>query len=684
MKKKRNFIQRVRNGSIRIKLPLLISLLVVIVTAALSWSMYSRGSSLLVEESKDEINANADRISEGLWTASQMQIQAAYLISSESGFQKLLELREAGTLPEDSFFSGQNPYFNSSNEKLAATLKQTAGNQTLLVFDKQGTIVASSNAGIVGESRADREYFQKALAGQSFISDAITSQSTGQLIIAFAQPIKDKAGQVLGVYASTVDSSFFLPKMGDININDEGNIQIISRGGTLLYDSRNPEKFGTKLEGIDKLLQLKADDSVVPGQLDQNGEYSRYDKIPGSDWIVNVTDSYKDIEKPVRDLFNNIIWIAVLAIVVAIVLGLLISRMITRPLVQLNGLFKQLAAGDLRVKASDKYASEFHDLADSFNQMVKQENELITNMNSTILVLGESSQTLDSTSKFTVQSISETTSTSGEIARAMASQANDTELIVDKFVSFGEKFTAMSGKAQSVHERADNIVSVLQESSQVMEQLAVVNDKNEDEVRKISSITLKLQESSDNISQITAAINSIAAQTNLLALNASIEAARAGEDGRGFAVVASEIRKLAEQSSGQADEIQQIIEQNLQYVSENNQSVEDIKSISAEQDEYVNKAKQAFEDVLHHIGDITNHIKDMLGDLALLQSSKDEMMDSAQSLSASGEEVSASAEEVTATMNEQAARVQQLTGMVETITLLTSELAESSAKFILK
>ncbi|VXC34860.1 methyl-accepting chemotaxis protein [Sphingomonas sp. 8AM] len=85
-------------------------------------------------------------------------------------------------------------------------------------------------------------------------------------------------------------------------------------------------------------------------------------------------------------------------------------------------------------------------------------------------------------------------------------------------------------------------------------------------VREAVAAMGRLEQASNEISEIIAVIDGIAFQTNLLALNAGVEAARAGDAGKGFAVVASEVRALAGRCSDAATDVRQRIVLSSQQV----------------------------------------------------------------------------------------------------------------------
>lgn len=670
-----------KDVSLRVKLPLFISLLVAIMFAGTGAIVYQINSNLLLKESKETLKSNGFLVGDSLFSSILSEKQNVALASTHNTFVELLELRNSKELSDVEFFSKDNEILQKANSILALNFERTKGVDSFQVIDKNGIIVAANSEDTLKGDRSDREYFKETMKGESYVSDALTSKSSGKMIIPFTEPIKDKHGSVIGILNATVDATFFVDKFQRIDV--DGELMVMSRSGIVLYSSVDKSMVGKKfeLEGIDEFLKKRAVDVPITGEMDSVDSYVSYTKIPDADFTVSLSETYDVINEPVKDMLQKLVVIVLIAMLIAIAVGFIISRSITKPITKLTDLFKKMSDGDLTVVADGKYKSEFKDLADSFNVMANNSKILIASMNQSIGVLNVSTNELDSSAKQTAVSISETTTTSTEIARAMETQSKDTEQIVDKFHGFGNNFASLGEVTALIKQEAEKIVEIFHNSRTVIDHLVRVKEQNEQEVQKISEITSKLQQSSQNIGQITGTISVIANQTNLLALNASIEAARAGEHGRGFAVVASEIRKLAEQSTKQSQEINEIIQQNLSLVEENNVSVAEIRGVSLQQEQYVEETKEAFMQIFSNVSHIAEEIQQMANQVVEMEKDKDEVMDSAQSLSATGEEVSASVEEVTATMQEQSAMVQQLAGMVETIDSLTQDLAKAASKF---
>lgn len=527
---------------------------------------------------------------------------------------------------------------------------------------------------------SDREYFQQALKGKTYISSPVLRKTDGNIIIMAATPLSD--GNIL---YGAISADYFSSIVGESTFRESGKAYVLDNTGTVVADKDfdNVEEFyngitaAEKNEKLDdyaalikKMIAGKTGTEVI--RIDGERTLISYEPLGNDEgWSVAVSVPYNEIIISSYESLAIMIVILILFDAIAVLVGRRFAIKISRPIVGVSERLDNLAQGDLRT-AAPMYASgdETQKLAEALSSTIHSINTYIGDIDS---VLGKIAQ-----GDLTVQSQQEY---AGDFAAIKVSLNTILDSLNNIFIEIHISAQQVNVGAQQVSEGASVLSRNATEESATIEelsaQIAAITDsitKNAENAKTAKELAIKtvkdseggkqsmnqmldamdgISRSSEQIKRINNVIDDIAFQTNILALNAAVEAARAGAAGKGFAVVADEVRSLAAKSAEAAKDTNQLVGESLE-------AVELGKARATE-------TSAALIEIIEMINRVTGLMKD-------ISEASDSQAVAAEQIDIGMGQITATVQTTSATAQESAAAAQELSGQASVLMERISEM----------
>ncbi|MFW2491217.1 methyl-accepting chemotaxis protein [Clostridium chromiireducens] len=559
--------------------------------------------------------------------------------------------------------------------------------EVLIITDAYGKVIIDNQTKEPDIDLSDREYMKQALSsGNEVVSEVLTSRFTGNPAIFIVYPLKEN-GKLIGTLVGSIKFESISNYAARIKVGQNGYAYMIDKNGLIVYhpdSSKILKENASDNAGEDlKLIinEMKAGKSSE-GFYTYGNKYKYVVFQPADNWVIAVTAEYNEYMSAALGIRYNTIIIIIISIIVAMLCAYLYStKGIINPIKSLEKLMKRAGDGDLTVRISIKSKDEIEELGNSFNEMIKHQDEIVRSVTN-------AAENLNAASEEMAASSEEISSATEEISATVTQVAQDAEKQNESIVDVSKVLVQLSSlvqlaqnRAKSTSSNAANTMAVadlgrekVEETVKAMNIISIGSDETAQSLESLSGLSTK-------VNGIINTINSIAEQTNLLALNAAIEAARAGEHGKGFSVVADEVRKLSEESNDRAKEIAILVREMVKQTQNAVSAMERAKEEVDNGVKIVSETDKAFVNIINAIENIAGHVNEILDITGDEVASSDKVIKLINDIATITESNSANSENVSLATEEQANAINNLTATAEETSAMAEELTKLVERF---